>query len=131
MRRRRGIGQLFVVCAPPPDAGILLGGRHRVEGIQIVQPLLHRHKARSFDAGATVLHQRGGCRSLTLRVFGAVLIPCQVAAMAIGAATVTKGVDHLLQAQGTRQRPLDATRLQYQVALIGAAQPAPQRAGSR
>ena len=97
-------------------------GRHRVEALQVVLPLLDRGEAATDHSVSAVTHQRGGHGGFVVRVFGAVFVTGQVVA-----GEVAEGFVHLHQAQGRCQRGFDGVAAIEQFATVDTVQPAPQR----
>ncbi len=122
VRRRRRIVDLIVVVAAPADAQVLLVAAHRVEPVEIVQPLLHRDEARAVEAGARL----AGCRSVegpgASWILGAVLVAREVASLA-----VAERVDHRLESIRRADHHFDRARAVNELAPVLATEPAPER----
>ena len=80
-----GLGRvldLLVVGQAPAEVVVLLEVAQRLEGVEVVHPLLHGDVAGAVDALAQAMRERRLHRCLALRVLGAVLEAGEVLAEA-------------------------------------------------
>ncbi|MNF92788.1 hypothetical protein D3C84_754420 [compost metagenome] len=122
MGRDRRVIDFFVVAQATAHDVVLFFGRHRVEALQVVLPLLDRGKAATDHTVSALTDQRGSHGGFVVRVFGAVFVTGQVVA-----GEVAERFVHLHQAQGRCQRGFDGGGAIEQLATVDTMQPAPQR----
>jgi len=113
--------QLLIVALASADGVVLLLGRHGVEAVEIVQPLLNRREAGTVQTRTGTPYQGGSQGVRPLWILGTVLVSGEIQTGA-----VSKPVHGLDARECRRNCPLDCPAAVQQISAVVPPQPAPE-----